>query len=344
MKHFVSPQEIKVGVIGYGGAFNIGRQHLQEMQKAGMTPVAVAEPDPSRREVAIKEFPGIRTYASVPELLAAGEVDLVTLITPHNTHAPLGLECLQVGVSVIAEKPVTITTAECDSLIAAAKEKGALLSTYHNRHWDGCILKAVEVVKSGLIGDVVRVDAAMGTYGKPGDWWRASKSISGGLLYDWGVHLLEYTFQLITSPIQEVSGYLKKGFWSQSSKWAEDTIEDDGLALVRYESGQWSSLRISMLQAENSPYWMTITGTKGSHSMHHDRYRTTTYDENRKPIVQEGPNPPGESWQFYQNIADHLVKGTPLVITPEWARRPIHVIEWTEKSAEAGRALPVQYA
>ena len=344
MKHYASPNEIKVGVIGYGGAFNMGRQHLKEMQKAGMTPVAVAEPDETRRAVAAQEFPGIHAYASVTEMLASGDIDLVTLITPHNTHAPLGLECLQAGVSVVAEKPVTVTTAECDSLIAVAKEKDLVLSTYHNRHWDGCILKALEVVKSGVLGDIVRVDASMGTYAKPKDWWRTSKSISGGLLYDWGVHLLEYTFQIITSPIKEVSGYMKKGFWAQSSVWTTDTNEDDGFALVRYESGQWSSLRISTLQAEFSPHWITITGTKGTHAFHSDRYRTSTFDENSKALVVEGPNPEGEGWKFYQNIADHLVKGEALVITPEWSRRPIHVIEWTEKSSDAGKALPVQYA
>ena len=62
---FSRANEIKVGVIGYGGAFNMGRMHLQDMQKAGMTPRAVAEPDAARLAVAAQEFPGIQTYASV---------------------------------------------------------------------------------------------------------------------------------------------------------------------------------------------------------------------------------------------------------------------------------------
>jgi scyllo-inositol 2-dehydrogenase (NADP+) len=62
MKKFKSANEIKVGVIGYGGAFNMGRQHLQEMHKAGMTPVAVAEVDLKRLKVATEDFPGIRRW------------------------------------------------------------------------------------------------------------------------------------------------------------------------------------------------------------------------------------------------------------------------------------------
>ena len=47
------------------------------------------------------------------------------------------------------------------------------------------------------IGDVVRVDAQMGGWNQPGEWWRTSKTISGGIMYDWGVHLLEYALQLL---------------------------------------------------------------------------------------------------------------------------------------------------
>ncbi|MCX7934107.1 MAG: Gfo/Idh/MocA family oxidoreductase, partial [Planctomycetota bacterium] len=85
MKRFQRPEDIKVGAIGYGGAFNMGKAHLSEMQKAGMTPTAVAEIDESRLEVARKDFPGIETYTSVAEMLRRSEVHLLAIITPHNT-------------------------------------------------------------------------------------------------------------------------------------------------------------------------------------------------------------------------------------------------------------------
>ncbi len=70
----------------------MGRQHLNEMKLAGMTPVAVVELDPKRLEVARADFPGIETYATVDEMLAGSMVELVTVITPHNTHAELALK------------------------------------------------------------------------------------------------------------------------------------------------------------------------------------------------------------------------------------------------------------
>ena len=62
MAKYAKASEIRVGVVGYGGAFNMGKVHLTEMQKAGMTPVAVAEIDRERLKVATREFPGIGTF------------------------------------------------------------------------------------------------------------------------------------------------------------------------------------------------------------------------------------------------------------------------------------------
>ena len=69
MPHYTKASEIKVGVVGYGGAFNMGRAHLNQMKTAGMTPVAVTEVDPTRLKVAETDFPGIETYATVDEML-----------------------------------------------------------------------------------------------------------------------------------------------------------------------------------------------------------------------------------------------------------------------------------
>ena len=341
MKRYKKASDIKVGVIGYGGAFNMGKAHLTEMQKAGMTPVAVAEIDESRLKVAETDFPGIKTFNSVAKMLTKSNVDLLAIITPHNTHAELALQCLKAGRHVCSEKPLAITTAECDAMIAAAKKSNVVLSTYHNRHWDGNILKAVEIIGSGAIGDVVRIDAQMGAWNQPNEWWRTSKTISGGILYDWGVHILEYTLQLIKSEVTEVSGYAWSGIWAKSSKWGKDTNEDDAVAVVRYASGAWSTLSITSIDGRPNP-WFKVTGTKGTYVMDWPSYELITHD-GKNHITTKGPNVPGEGWKFYQNIADHLTKGTKLVITPEWSRRPIHILDLACRSAKAGTAIKAKY-
>lgn len=343
-RRYQSAAEIKVGVVGYGGAFNMGRAHLQSMRDAGMTPIAVAEVDKSRLKVAETDFPGIATFSSVEEMLKKSEVGLVVLITPHNTHAPLATQCLRAGRHVVVEKPLAITTREVDGMIAAAKKAGVMLSTYHNRHWDGRILQAVDLVKKKkALGDIVRIECHMGGYGKPGDWWRTSRSISGGILYDWGVHLLEYSLQLIDAPIVEVSGFSTSGFWGPQTKWKDDANEDEAFAVVRFGSGQWLTLGISHLDSKAKDGWVEITGTKGTlvldganSFLHHVKGNTKS--------VTTLPNPPDEGQRYYENVRDHLVKGTPLVITAEWSRRPIHVLDLAAQSARKGRSLPAKYA
>ena len=343
MKRFKRPEEIQCGVIGYGGAFNMGRAHLNEMKRAGMVPTAVAEIDPKRLEVAAADFPGIETYGSVAEMLKKSGVHVLAIITPHNTHARLAIQCLKAGRHVVTEKPFAITTAECDAMIAAAKKGKAVLSTYHNRHWDGCILNAVQLVRSGVIGDVFRIEAHMGGYGKPGDWWRTSKTISGGILYDWGVHLLEYSLQILRgAELAEVTGFAHKGFWAPKTAWKRDTNEDEGLAIARFSNGAWLTLTISSLDSNPKRGWLEATGTLGTLVMDWGVCEVTTH-ENGTTVVKKYRNPESEGWKLYQNVADHLVKGTPLVITPEWARRPIHILDLANQSAMKGKALKAKY-
>lgn len=345
MAKFSKPEDIKVGVVGYGGAFNMGRKHLQQMQAAGMTPVAVTELDPERLKVAETDFPGIGTYSSLDDMLENAEINLITIITPHNTHAALGLQCLRTGRNVVCEKPMAITTAECDEMISEASSRDLLVSTYHNRHWDGCILKALEVVNSGAIGEVVRYEAGMCGYGKPRDWWRSSKSISGGIMYDWGVHLLEYALQLITTPIKEVSGFAHTGFWGPQSKWGDDINEDEAAAVVRFESQQQIVLRFSSIDMKSHSHGLfSVTGTRGKLIMGMNDFELTTQNELGETVTVKGTNPESQGQKFYDNIAAHLTTGEPLVITGEYSRRPIHVLDLAVRSAAENRTLPAEHA
>jgi scyllo-inositol 2-dehydrogenase (NADP+) len=219
-----------------------------------------------------------------------------------------------------------------------------MLSTYHNRHWDGCILHAVKAIKSGVIGDVFRVEAHMGWWGKPGDWWRTSKKISGGILYDWGVHLLEYSLQIINGKLVEVSGFAKKGYWAPQTKWGRDCNEDEGFLTARFDNGKWLTLCMSSIDSKGKEGQLEITGTKGTYILDGGWWTVITHDENGNSVTTKGRNPQSEGWRFYKNVAAHMTKGASLVITPEWARRPIHIIDLANQSAVKGCAMKARYA
>lgn len=337
MKQFASTESIRCAVIGYGGAFNMGRSHLREMAATGMQPVGVAEIDPERLSVASQDFPGIGQFREVASLLREARPDLVAIITPHNTHAELALQCLEGGAAVVCEKPMALTVAECDQMIAKANEKNLLLSVYHNRHWDGCILEARErIVDKGEIGRVFRMEAQWGGFAHPRDWWRSSQRISGGVHYDWGVHLLEYAFQLIGSEAVEVSAMTARGHWETA--WGADTNDDELSAMVRFANGVLLNLRVTHVDADPEPSLLVATGTAGKYYMGMQQFRMVI-PEGDERVQRSGPNRSSESARYYRNIAEAMTGQADLVITPQWSRQTIEVLEAATRSAATGRAV-----
>jgi len=339
MKVFDKESDIRCAVIGYGGAFNMGRAHLGQMSDSGMKPVAVAEIDPERLAVAEKDFPGIQTFTTVESMLEETNPDLVAIITPHNTHADLASKCLKAGASVVCEKPMAITLEECDEMVAIAREKDLLLSVYHNRHWDGCILEAVErICEKNQIGEVFRIEAHMGGYRNPGDWWRSSRSISGGIHYDWGVHLIEYTLQIVDSEVTEVTAFSKEGVWE--TKFGADTNQDELTAIVRFANGTLFNLRITTLDMKPDEGQVVFTGTKGKYFMDQSHYEIVS-KSGEETISKKGPNRPGEQEKYYRNVADALTGKAEPVITAEWSRRTMEILALATKSAAEGRTMAV---
>lgn len=342
MTKFKNKRRVRCGVIGYGAGFAMGKMHLDEMKRVGMAPTVVCEVDESRLKVATDDFPGIETYMSVSEMLRKSDVNLIAIITPHNTHAKLALQCLRAKRHVVCEKPMAVTTAECDRMIATAKANRVMLSAFHNRHWDGCLLQALKVVRRGTIGEVVRAEARIGGHAHPGEWWRSSKSISGGILYDWGVHYLEYGLQIINAPVVEVSGFAHTKFWSTRTRWQKDTNEDEATAIVRFKNGARLTVTATSIDTEPITYPWVITGTKGVHCFNLEQWETIR-KVGRRTLSERGMNPPSQWQQYYRNVANHLTHGDRLIITAEWARRPIHIIDLAGQSAQRGKSLKVKY-
>lgn len=325
---------LKAGVIGYGGAFNMGRMHLEGLRDAaGFETVAVCELDAARRVVAEEENPGIRTFATVSTMLKRSDVELLVLITPHNSHARLAIQCLNAGRHVITEKPFCITVDEANAMIAAAKKNRRMLSVFHNRRWDGDYLALKDIVSRGLIGELFHIEVWMGGYRHPGYWWRSDKKISGGAFYDWGAHICDWVLGLVPSTMVEVSGHFQ-----EKRVWYDVTNEDHCRATVRFANGCSADIELSSIAAIGKRRWRVL-GTQGAvRSLDDKTFEVVSY---RDGLRTESKVQAMEwDWQaYYRNIGDHLVLGEPLTVTPESARRVIGLIETAGRSSRAGHAL-----
>ena len=191
----------KVAVIGYGGQ---GAWHCAQVMKSDVVSLAgTYDIKESRREAARNA--DIHVYSSNEELIADKSVDIVVVATPNDVHEGLVVNSLKAGKHVICEKPVALSVEEFDRMCAAAKEAGKVFSVHQNRRWDVDFLAVKKVAESGEIGDVLRIESRIhGSRGIPSDW-RSTKAPGGGMILDWGVHLIDQMLQIIKEPVVSVN-------------------------------------------------------------------------------------------------------------------------------------------
>jgi predicted dehydrogenase len=325
----------RVGTIGYGGAFNMGKTHLASLAKnAGFIPAAVCDADASRTEVAATDFPGIERYTKVADMLAKAKLDLVIIITPHDSHADLAVQCLNAGAGVVVEKPMAITTAEVVRMVETAKKKKKFLSTFHNRRWDGDYMALKKLLAEGVIGRIFRIDAGFNGFGPQRDWWRSSKKISGGSLYDWGAHFTDWILGIVPSELVSVTGHQHK-----NPAWSQYDNEDHSEAHYRFKDGTVASLTISNLAMIDKPRW-TILGEKGS-IVHNNGWGDSDFwivkIHHGGRTFETKVKFEKSDWDgYYRNVAAHLTKGEALSVTPESAARVIAALHSADVSAHQG--------
>jgi predicted dehydrogenase len=325
---------MKTGCIGYGPSFNIARLHLESMQKAGLEVVAACDLLATRREAAKAEWPGIETYASAAAMLKKSPVELVAVCTEHNVHAQLVIQALNAGRHVVTEKPMCVSVEQASAMIAAGKKNGRMFSVFHNRRWDGDYMAIKDIIARGLLGDVFQIELYMGGYGHPGYWWRSEKKISGGAFFDWGAHCTDWVLGIVPSKIAEISGH-----FVHKAVWHDVTNEDHCMTGIRFANGCNATIEWSYLSAIGKNRWR-ILGTKGALlDIDNNTFQVVTYKDGAKMDCKM-PYFPSDWHAYYRNVADHLLFGEPLAVTPESSRRVIGVIETAEKSSRAGKALP----
>ncbi len=327
---------INAAVIGYGGAFSMGKYHGEMMNKAGMKTIAACDVDEARMATASSDFPGIKTYTDIDLLLDNPDIDLVVVILPHNLHASVAIKAANKGKHVIVEKPMCVSVAEADAMIEAANANNVMLSVFHNRRYDGDFMTLKDLIQRGIIGDVFHVEAMMGGMNPPGNWWRSDKKISGGAMFDWGAHIIDWIFHLIPKQMVGVEGYYQK------LRWFEHSNEDHTELNIRFEGGAKASVEISSLAAASKARWR-ILGTKGAMVMNSWDKIEVSVDHEGYIAKFDAPMQKTNQQAYYDNIAGHLMRGEDLAVKPEEARRIIAAIEAAEQSSAQQKTVQPAY-
>ena len=350
----MNSSKIRCAIVGCGPAFNWGWMHARWMQAVPeMEVVAICDRNPECVAKAKQDFPAVDAYTDLCEMLRRDDIDLVAIVTPHSTHAPLAIECLKAGKHTVVEKPMCITIDEASAMIDEAKRSCRTLAVFHNRRHDGNVRAIREVVQSGEIGEVIHIEVtSMGyggsfTYGRPGEPWRASKALSGGGLYDWGAHAVDWVLSMVPSRMTQVTGFFHRFGPDQAN-------EHHSRAIIRFGNGCVAEIMQSRMAYFGRPYLWLVLGTKGA-------IMDSGRDAN-KGYCQELNGPPGGSFRlrtaagerdmpylesdwatYYADLANHLLRGGPVPVSGEDGRRVITVLQTAERSSKSGRSEDVPF-
>ncbi|MDQ6873535.1 MAG: Gfo/Idh/MocA family oxidoreductase [Actinomycetota bacterium] len=339
---------VRIGLLGYGA---IGHEHSAAIRAvAGLELAAVCDPDPLRVAAARQVAPDVRGSADSAALLADPDIDLVIVSTPPNTHAEFAVRALEAGKSVVVEKPFCLTVAEADMQIAAAADRGLTLSVYQNRRWDPDFLAVKQAWRAGLLGEVFHYESFVGGYGHPCNYWHSDQSVSGGAIYDWGSHYLDWALDLMQQPVEWVCATAHKRVWH------DVTNADHTRVLVHFTDGVEAEFTHSDLAAASKPKWYVL-GTGGAlvgswrrerlvardvaGHLHEDLLAPADVPADLDVYTAAGAVtrlavPPGPPHAFHRELADQLLCAIPMSVTPAGSRRNIAVMEAATRSIAAG--------
>ncbi len=187
-------------VIGFGG---MGSWHVKNAQKSDVVNLlGIYDIKEERSEFARQN--GIFAYDSLEQVLSDERVDMVTVAIPNDSHKEVVVKALNAGKNVICEKPVAMNLEELDEMIAAAKKNGKIFSVHQNRRFDVDFLAMKRIKESGEIGEIINIESRIhGSRGIPSDW-RGEKEHGGGMLLDWGVHLIDQLLLIMDGKLEKV--------------------------------------------------------------------------------------------------------------------------------------------
>ena len=344
----------KLGIIGYGGMASW--HHKNSVKVDGLEVVAAYDIDPERVKAA--EENGLKGYHSLEEFLKDDSFDMVLVATPNNFHKELAVAAMDAGKHTISEKPVAMSVAELDEMIAASERNHVLFSVHQNRRWDRDFRIVMEAIRQGSIGKPYTIESRV--HGQNGviHGWRAYKVAGGGMLLDWGVHLIDQMMFMITEPVTQV--------YCQFFSIKTEEVDDYFKLILRFASGLSAQIEVGTYCLEPMPRWY-VNGHAGSILVKNwdcegkivkaNQYAlewepeviqtsagpTRTMAPRPKETLEELPLPQVEAdWSnYYKNVMAAIDQTAELIVKPCQVRRVFQVIEAAFASEKSGGALQV---
>lgn len=345
---------IKLGVLGFGG---MGNWHSNNALKIdGVKVISVHDIDSKRLDDARKR--GLKAYESREDFLNDEDINFVIIATPNHIHKKFAIEALYAGKNVMCEKPVALSVAELDEIIKVANETGKLFTIHHNRRLDKDYRVMREIVENNMIGKVYSIESRV--HGNNGQiyGWRTKPEFGGGMVLDWGVHLLDhFTFMYPDKKISSV--------YAQTFSLINPEVDDLFKVELRFEDGLSIHVQVGTFGLIKQPRFiaygdlgtMVIDDFSGENGkirvLKHrlDDMGRVIIDTPAGPTRTMAPQPEEcfmeadlpkveQRWvNLYQNLVEYMQGKAALIVTSQSARRTMQVIEAVFESAKTNQTI-----
>ncbi|MFL5618365.1 MAG: Gfo/Idh/MocA family oxidoreductase [Gemmatimonadaceae bacterium] len=346
------PRPLRVGVVGYGLGGSTFHAPLVSATP-GLDLVAIATSNPERVAKAKARYPAAHLYDTIDAMLAAEQLDLVVISTPHATHAPNARAALAKGAHVVVDKPFAISSAEARDLASAAKAAGRLAIPFQNRRWDNEVLTLQKLMHDGTLGDIHRFESRYERWRPiPKARWKepGAEERGEGVLGDLTVHLVDQALLLFGSA---------RSVYAEFEKRHPDiVVVDDVFIAITHKSGVISHLFTSPNVGILGPR-LTVLGSKGAYVKHGIDPQEEALLAGGTPGVPGWGEEPESAWgrvgagdvahplrsepgnylRFYEGVAAAIRDGAEPPVTAEQGIAMMELLDAARLSARTGRVV-----
>ena len=346
--------EIKLGIMGFGF---MGHEYLNVLKGFDeIQIVAVCDNNPEQ----VADAPeNVKVYSEIDEILKDKEIDTVIISLPNPLHFEAVLKSARAGKHVICEKPAAMSVAEFDEMVKVTKECGVTFTIHHQRRWDKDYRIMKKVYDDGLLGDVYIIKSQI--YGVNGNMhdWHIYPEMGGGMLYDWGVHLIDQILNMVDSEIDNV--------YADVQNVINENVDDYFKIITKFKNGVTAEIELGTYYLTPKREWF-IGGNKGSAIMEgfggEGRIiRTTRLLENVEkkvtmtsagPTRSFGPPAPGLLYEeelpevnvshkdYFANYINARKGLEELAIKPEQVRRVLVFMDAVRESSRKGETIRIK--
>lgn len=310
---------IRWGILGCGDVTEI--KSGPALQKADRSSVAACmRRDGDKAKDYAKRHKIARFYDDAADLIGDADVDAIYIATPPSSHADLAIKALEARKPVLVEKPMALSTAECDVMTAVAQEVSQPLFTAYYRRALPRFEKLREVISDGTIGEprCVEVRHLLTSADRPDQAWKTDPAVGGGGFFtDMQTHVLDW-LDYVFGPPTSVAGVVRR----QSKAYvAEDFVS----CTIGYE--HVAANMLCTYAVGETAERVTVYGSTGSATMGFFRPSPLIVHRGGTKTVYDLPDPPHVHQPFIDRVIAHLLEGKPNPCPPEAARRSVEIVE-----------------